>query len=150
MTNIEKAFLDTISYVEGTLGVSQNGYDVSVGYRKIIGWTENTKICHGGKPAWYLKEYNSTATGRYQFTYDTWLGVNGGVNKPMTRTNQDNGGLKLINMRKKSTFDISTIENLNQFSILVNQLKSTWDGFNHKPLNDAFKIFNEALVLYNG
>lgn len=46
MTIYEKAILDTIAYAEGTLGVSQNGYDVLVTFPIIIGWSENTDIRH--------------------------------------------------------------------------------------------------------
>jgi len=49
MTKFEKALLDVIAFTEGTLGVSQNGYDVVVGFYRIIGWTEDTSIVHGEK-----------------------------------------------------------------------------------------------------
>lgn len=149
MTNIEKAFLDTIAYVEGTLGVSKNGYDVSVGFNRIVGWTEDTKIVHGNQE-WLNRKLNSTATGRYQFTYKTWLGCNNMVNKPMNKVNQDMAALFLLNDRKPKNLIISTISNKNNFEILVNELKkSTWTGFKQKTIDDSFSIFEQALAEYN-
>ena len=99
MTKEEKALLDTLAYCEGTLGVSNNGYDVVVGYKIIAGWTKDTDIVHGGRD-WYSRANNSTAAGRYQFLYGTWLGGttdNPGPNLPMSKANQDKRGLELIN-----------------------------------------------------
>ena len=47
LTKLEKTILDTIAYYEGTLGKSQNGFDILFGPNKIInGWTPNTTIRH--------------------------------------------------------------------------------------------------------
>lgn len=148
LTNIEKAFLDTIAYVEGTLGVSKNGYDVAVGFNRIVGWTENTSINHGHQK-WLNKSQNSTAAGRYQFTYDTWIDCNGKVNKPMTKTNQDQAAIFLLKLRMPDGLQLSGITEKVKFSQLIGELKkNTWTGFKSKTLDDAFGIFQEALSKY--
>jgi len=138
MTNKEKALLDLIAYAEGTLGVSQNGYDVAVGYRIILGWDPNTKIVHGGSK-WYHKQTNSTAAGRYQFKGSTWMGnwIGGtkkkeGQNVPMTKENQDAAALWLIKNKLKSYYidkrdvTIEELDNKNKFNIALQKLASTW------------------------
>lgn len=162
MIKEEKALLDVIAYSEGTLGVSNNGYDVLVGYRKIIGWTPDTKIVHGGSD-WYDKKNNSSAAGRYQFLYDTWIG-NKKQNLPMTKENQDNRALELINKRL-GVFDKTTLITLNNFKKATDLLAKEWasiplsstgssyyskDGINKAKhsTEDLFKIFKQALALY--
>jgi muramidase (phage lysozyme) len=46
LTNYEKAMLDTIAYAEGTMNWGHNGYDITLGHKQILGWTENTDIRH--------------------------------------------------------------------------------------------------------
>ena len=128
MTREEKALLDTIAFTEGTLGVSNNGYDVVVGSKRLIsGWTKDTTIVHGGSN-WYDKSTNSTAAGRYQFLYSTWLGgsnSNPGPNLPMTKENQDKRGLDLINNALKNTDKTKLIIKSN-FNDALNKLAKTW------------------------
>jgi len=140
MTKYEKALLDLIAYTEGTLGVSNNGYDVTVGFYKIVGWEPNTNIIHGLNN-WRRKIGNiySTAAGRYQFLGSTWTGrwVGGtktkkGENVPMTKENQDSAALWLINKRLKQTFLESTsittnqITNKTNFYIVLQKLAPEW------------------------
>jgi len=127
MTKEEKALLDTIAYCEGTLGVSNNGYDVIVTYKIIAGWTENTDIQHGGSN-WYQKSANSNAAGRYQFLYTTWLG--GTENKPrpnlpMTKQNQDKRALEIINSVMKD-IDKTQLTNKSIFDKALNKLCKQW------------------------
>jgi muramidase (phage lysozyme) len=124
MTKEEKALLDTLAYCEGTLGVSNNGYDVVVGFKRIIaGWTKDTSIVHGGRD-WYDKSTNSTAAGRYQFVYDTWVG-NDKKNLPMTKENQDQRGVELINFCLKG-MDKTTLTNKTNFLLALNKLCTQW------------------------
>lgn len=138
MTKEEKAILDTIAYAEGTLGVSQNGYDVVVTFKTIVGWTKDTKIVHGDSD-WYQKAANSTAAGRYQFIGSTWKGswIGGtktrkGQNVPMTKENQDAACLWLINNRLKSTaidsrpVTISELTNRSKFDIFLQKCAPEW------------------------
>lgn len=48
LTNLQKTILDTIAYFEGTIGKSQNGYDILFGGKKVMnGWTpDTTEIRH--------------------------------------------------------------------------------------------------------
>lgn len=145
MNKYEKAILDLIAYTEGTLGVSQNGYDVLVGYYKINGWENNTDIVHG-KDNWakvFSNGLKSTAAGRYQFIYKTWVSINGKTNKPMTKDNQDVGAMYLVNKRLKQT-DLETrsvsIENLankDDFDIFLNKIAREWASI---PLSKTFVV----------
>jgi muramidase (phage lysozyme) len=142
LTKIEKALLDTLAYAEGTLGVSNNGYDVVVTFKTIIGWTNDTKIIHGESD--WLQVYNSagkksSAAGRYQFLGKTWRGgwVGGyegklGPNKPMTKDNQDTAALWLINNRLKQTYTgnekitIPEITSQAKFDIFLQKCSPEW------------------------
>ena len=124
MTNEEKALLDMISFAEGTLGISNDGYDVIVGYKVIQGWTTDTTIKHG-HTLWYNKSANSTAAGRYQFTYDTWIRLNSNRNVPMTKLTQNISGVKLIN-EKLVGFDKSKFTNYNIFIQATDKLATVW------------------------
>lgn len=123
LTKEDKALLDTIAYCEGTLGVSNNGYDVTVGYGIIAGWTVDTNIVHGGRD-WYDKATNSTAAGRYQFTYDTWIGSKKN-NVPMSKQNQDEKGIVLVNGRL-GNIKKTDLVNFNVFKQALNKLCTIW------------------------
>lgn len=163
MTKEEKALLDMIAYSEGTLGVSNNGYDILVGYRKIVGWTPDTTITHQNNK-WYDKANNSSAAGRYQFLYNTWIGKKK-VNLAMTKDNQDKRALELIN-RRLGTFDKTTLSVFNSFKKATDLLAKEWasiplsttgrsyynkDGINRTKvsLDDMFDVYNKALTLYS-
>lgn len=128
MTKEEKALLDMLAYCEGTLGVSNNGYDVVVGSKRIIaGWTKDTTIIHGGRD-WYDSATESTAAGRYQFLYTTWIGGTKdkpGPNLPMTKDNQDKRGLELINGRL-GNIDKTKLTDKSVFDKALNKMCTTW------------------------
>ena len=119
LTNLEKTLLDTISYFEGTIGRSQNGYDLLFGGTKVMeGWQPNTtKIRHRciipttyltkeiieekgftvcQDETWRGKTRNGTTTtaaGRYQWIGSSWWEVTTkaglGSNAPMSKNNQN-------------------------------------------------------------
>lgn len=128
MTKEEKALLDMLAYCEGTLGVSNNGYDVVVGSKRVIaGWTKDTDIVHGGNN-WYDKATDSTAAGRYQFLYTTWCGGTKnkpGPNLPMTKENQDKKGLELIN-NVIGNIDKTKLTNKAIFDQALNKMCRVW------------------------
>ena len=131
MTKEEKALLDTIAYTEGTLGVSNNGYDVVVGSKRIIaGWTKDTTIVHGGGDWSYTfpNGKKSDAAGRYQFLKSTWMGGSDskpGPNLPMTKENQDKRGLELIN-RRLGDIDKTQLLTKSVWDKAVNKLAPEW------------------------
>lgn len=140
MTKTEKALLDMIAYAEGTLGVSQNGYDVIVDFYTIVDWTPDTDIIHGNND-WNVKGgSNSTAAGRYQFKGSTWMGrwtggskTKKGQNVPMTKANQDAAALWLIKSYRlpstaidSRTVTVEEITTRSKFDILLQKLAPEW------------------------
>lgn len=144
LNRYEKSVLDLIAYAEGTLGVSQNGYDVTVNYFKIVGWTENTNIVHGNLN-WIQKVGNieSTASGRYQYKYETWVGINNKKNLPMTKKNQDNAAIKSVKNRlkqrdlEKRDVSLGELENKGKFNIFLNKIAREWASI---PLTKDFTV----------
>ncbi len=173
MTKEDKALLDMIAFCEGTLGVSNNGYDVVVGSKRLIaGWSEDTDITHGGSD-WLDKTTNSTAAGRYQFLFSTWIGSKK-INKPMTKANQNARALEIINSRLVG-IDKTQLTTRAIFDKALNKLCTQWasipvtsditdssgvlhkagrsyyssDGVNHSINADKiFDIYKKALALY--
>jgi len=152
MTKTEKALLDTIAYSEGTLGVSNNGYDVVVTFKLINGWTNDTKIVHGDGD-WYQSAANSTAAGRYQFLGSTWKGlsIHNGKNVPLTKDNQDKAAIHYISYNLKiykTNIEISDITNKDNFIKFFDANKKTWTSFPKKGVDELFEIFKLALSKY--
>lgn len=146
MNKYEKALLDLIAWAEGTLGVSQNGYDVVVDFYRIVGWTPDTDIVHGGYEWNMPSDSNSTAAGRYQFKFDTWKEVNGNKNVPMTKENQDKSAIKKAKQRltsnriDKRPVNINELHIRSKFNIMMNKLSPEWASF---PLSSDITINGE-------
>jgi muramidase (phage lysozyme) len=174
MTNEVKSLLDMISYSEGTLGISNNGYDVLVGGRVIQGWSETTNITHLNRQ-WYNSSANSTAAGRYQFLYKSWVEVNGS-NVPMTKAAQDIAAAKQV-VGRLNGLDSTKFRNYANFSEGCDKLARIWasiplskdivdkdgvlhragksyyssDGINKsKSSQKLFDVFISALNIYEG
>jgi len=145
MSNKEKAVLDLIAFAEGTLGVSQNGYDVSYNHYTIKGWTPDTTMKHGGDKwlkqqgfVFKIKGVNITdiAAGRYQFLFSTWNDPSGGQGLAFSKNNQDLTALKLVKRRLgfKDFEDRSvSIDDLSankadreKFDIFLNKISPEW------------------------
>lgn len=177
MTVEEKALLDMIAFSEGTLGVSQNGYDVLVGSKRIMaGWVPDTTIVHMGSD-WLDSKTKSSAAGRYQFLKSTWVGgtkEKPGINLPMTKNNQNKRALEIINS-VISNIDKTKLSDRDVFNNAINRLSTQWasipvvrditdssgnihragksyyagDGVNHAVNADKlFEVFNKALTIY--
>lgn len=116
-----RAFLDLIAITEGTIGRgSFNGYDKYFGTnKKITNYNSDiTSPVHPNDEVPYDKS-GSTAAGRYQFLYDTWLTVNGNVNLPMSKNNQDKAGYKLLLERVSSSNIEKAATDFETFKLVV-------------------------------
>jgi muramidase (phage lysozyme) len=119
LTNLQKTILDTIAYFEGTIGRSQNGYDLLFGGTKVMkNWGTNTTtirhrcifttkfltkekieakgftVCQD--KTWKGKSSGgktTTAAGRYQYIGSSWWEITTkaglGSNAPMSKNNQN-------------------------------------------------------------
>jgi muramidase (phage lysozyme) len=89
-SRVERALLDTIAFTEGTRGRGKDGYNVTFNYHYFDSCAEhpNMKICVGN--------LCSTAAGRYQFLYKTYVGLSLPNFWP---EQQELGALELINRR---------------------------------------------------
>lgn len=113
LTASTKAFLDLIALMEGTAGKgNMNGYNVYFKYIDAFkGFNDPNNLPphpNIAVPFQYkerksntIKTDYSTAAGRYQFLYRSWVGINGS-NKPMTKNNQDISAWKrmLLNVKQ--------------------------------------------------
>lgn len=91
------AILDTIAYTEGVLKVGKNnGYDIIVGYKTIPNWNENYNQSHPKISINIPGIGKSSASGRYQFLYDTWIENGGG---DFNKKNQDRNGFTYVKKR---------------------------------------------------
>jgi muramidase (phage lysozyme) len=134
-----RPLLDTIAYAEGTAGVSQNGYDVLVGFGQIPAWVPNYASGHPNIPV-YISNINnsSTAAGRYQFLTSTWNGL--GL-KEFNKENQDKGGWQLIKNRGFTAQDATDI-----YTTAKSQIQSGQIDFSTNPkfllfLDKTYKIW---------
>lgn len=98
--NYAAAALDMIATTEGTAQYGQNGYDVIVGYGKIPNWNENYTGQHPRVSVKIPGLKDSTAAGRYQFVYGTWV-ENSSSTTPFNKINQDSAAFKLMKRRAK-------------------------------------------------
>jgi muramidase (phage lysozyme) len=151
LTKQEKAILDTISYAEQTFGVSINGYNYIYGNKLISGWSDETEIIHG-RGNWIVNKNGVIAdfAGRYQISGTKWVKVNK-TNIPMTKENQDNTGIKIINeLLKSNTFyngEISLVDIIspNYFSIFLQKCCIQWGSL---PL--AFDVTIDSIKKNKG
>ena len=134
-----RPLLDLIAYTEGTAGVSQNGYDILVGFGQINGWTPNYTGNHPNIPV-YISSINnySTAAGRYQFLTTTWNGLGLGA---FNQENQDRGGWQLITNTGFTARDATDI-----FTIAKSQIQSNAISITANPkfltfLDKTYKIW---------
>jgi len=138
MTKEDKALLDMLSYAEGTIGVSNNGYDVVFGTPPsiIVGWTSTTNIVHN--KSWI-------AAGRYQFQYPSWTNGTDSNNIPLTIANQDTKAVTLINSKLGSSFDKTRLTTQSVFNSALNLLSSGWASL---PVTSTIKNANGEVRNY--
>lgn len=136
-----RAFLDIIAYAEGTLGKGDlNGYDVYFGNNNVIKnyQSYNNAPVHPNDGIKYMtvvengksKDKYSSAAGRYQFIYETWIKLNGG-NITLTKRNQDIAGYK------RMLWNVSATK-IEQASYDYNIFREVVGGSSSKPDKDSF------------
>lgn len=118
-----KAFLDLIAYAEGTLGYGDfNGYDMYYNYNKIKDFVSyNQAPPHPNISLKISRRIagNTTAGGRYQFLYGSWIEINGNRNLPMTKKNQDFAGYKRMLLNVNESDIIAAENNFESFKKVV-------------------------------
>jgi len=146
-----KAMLDTIAFTEGTLGVSQNGYDVLFNFYTIDGWSPDCKFGHKGND-WLVNAggYSSSGAGRYAFLSFVWWESSGKYatemgltkltepltyknikyyyNAPFNKANQDYLGYKLVSKKVSEAELITSSKSATDFSNMLakSKLDCTW------------------------
>jgi muramidase (phage lysozyme) len=116
-SQVERALLDTIAFAEGTRDHGKDGYNVTFAYRYFDSCDEhpNLKICSGS--------LCSTAAGRYQFLYKTYLGLKLPNFWP---EQQERGALELIERRGVSL--PATPLTATQFANALDKLSYEWSS----------------------
>lgn len=164
-----KAMLDTLAYTEGTLGRSNNGYDVLFNFYTINGWNENCNFGHLGNE-WLVDSggYKSTGAGRYMFLATTWWELSKKeatnlnlsklqspnkfgdktyeYNAPFTKANQDYFGYVLLS-NKVTEEDLKNAEKSPQeFSKMIQnrRLDCTWTSLARALSAGDKGCFNQA------
>jgi len=93
----------------------------------------------------------STAAGKYQFTYATWLDINNGVNVPMTKANQDAAAWALAEQRYNRYTGgndlTSYLETNGVTSELLTTLAPTWEAFSSsRNQSEIIDVYNNSLA----
>ncbi len=91
-----KAFLDTLAISEGTYGIGDGGYNVLVGGSLFNGYSKhpNTPVRLNSKGL------VSTAAGRYQILYRSWVALRDQLHLPdFSPASQDAAAIELIRQR---------------------------------------------------
>jgi muramidase (phage lysozyme) len=113
----ERALLDTIAFAEGTRDHGKDGYNVTFAYRYFDSCDEhpNLKICSGS--------LCSTAAGRYQFLYKTYVGLKLPNFWP---EQQERGALELVS-RRGVTLPAAPLT-ATQFANALDKLSYEWSS----------------------
>lgn len=144
-----RAFLDAIAAVE--MEQSPNSYDMRNG-----GSTFDINQGHPGPS--YGPGGTSSASGRYQFTFDTWYELHGNTNPLMTPENQDAAAWKLAQQRYYRYTDIppgsGNGRNLDNDLLtngispeIFNILSPTWSTFTPEHMDILLSTYNQSMNL---
>jgi muramidase (phage lysozyme) len=138
-----RPLLDTIAYAEGLAGSGNyNGYDTLVTFKRIPLWTPTTTSGHPNQLIFVSSAIGgSTAAGRYQFLYTSWLGVNGKSNATFTPENQDKAATTALQGNGFTTKDST-----DAYTVAKQQITSNTIDVNKNPaflkfLDKSFKIW---------
>jgi muramidase (phage lysozyme) len=138
-----KAFLDTIAKSEGTYGVGDNGYNVLVGSTPENPLLFNDYSEH---PHIYNKEYDSTAAGRYQVIYSTWIDLQKKLNLlDFSPDSQDKAAVQLI--RERLAFDDIIA---GDFSSAAQKVGNIWASFPDNDYEQRTNSIEQLTAWYTG
>lgn len=101
MATNRKAFLDMIAFSEGTSAIGRNdGYDVLVGSTQSRMSRIDDLARHPRITVQLNDKLWSSAAGRYQFIWPTWMGLQAKLKLPdFGRNSQDAAALELVRQR---------------------------------------------------
>jgi len=122
----QRAMNETIAYAEGTKGRLNDGYSITYAYKTFTSCTKhpNMKVTAGG--------YTSTAAGRYQYLYRTWVGVQRGANlSSFEPENQEKAVAYSIKHRGVTL--PSTQLTRGQFAVAMRKLSLEWASLPGSP-----------------
>jgi muramidase (phage lysozyme) len=138
-----RPLLDTIAYAEGLAGSGNyNGYDTLVTFKRIPVWSPTTTSGHPNQLIFVSSKVgNSTAAGRYQFLYKSWLGVNNNTNATFTPENQDKAATTALQDNGFTARDST-----NAYTVAKQQITSNTIDVNKNPaflkfLDKSYKIW---------
>lgn len=132
-----QAFLDMVSWAEGTDKGDQQGYDILFGGGSTSDFSDHPNVTQN----FYVKKQNTTAAGRYQTTNPTYqefakaLGIT-----DFSPESQDMVGIGLI-------IDAGAADDILNGNLAgaVEKLKRRWDAFTKRKLDDIYSVYNAAL-----
>ncbi|MCU0523436.1 MAG: peptidoglycan-binding protein [Elainella sp. Prado103] len=131
-----RAFLDTISYAEGTH--APDGYRIRFGGDRFDSFADHPRI---HEP---FRDTTSTAAGRYQFIQRTWDGVRGQIGlSDFSPQNQDLAAVQLI--RNRGAYE--DVE-AGRFEIAVAKVAGEWASFPGAGYNQPEKSLPDLKEFY--
>lgn len=146
ITRNGKALVDLVALTEGTMGTGKfNGYDIIVGGSFLPGFSSWTASPPHPNVKIFISDYGvySSASGRYQFTINTWNLVMG-AGTVMSKFNQDYACWKnILNSANVPTLLIGQIDsNQNSFNMVINMMATQWASL--PLLNDPKGLYKQA------
>jgi muramidase (phage lysozyme) len=138
-----RPLLDTIAYAEGLAGAgTYNGYDTLVTFIKIPAWSPITTLGHPNQLIFVSSKIGgSTAAGRYQFLYTSWLGVNSKTNATFTPENQDKAATTALQGNGFTAKDSTDAYTVAKQQITNNTVDVSKNPAFLKFLDKSFKIW---------
>ena len=138
-----RPLLDTIAYAEGLAGSGNyNGYDTLVTFKRIPVWSPTTTSGHPNQLIFVSSKVgSSTAAGRYQFLYTSWLGVNGKTNAAFTPENQDKAATTALKGNGFTAKDSADAYQVAKQQVATNAIDVSKNPAFLKFLDKSYKIW---------
>ena len=138
-----RPLLDTIAYAEGLAGSGNyNGYDTLVTFKRIPVWSPTTTLGHPNQLIFVSSKIGgSTAAGRYQFLYTSWLEVNGKSNAIFTPENQDKAATTALKNNGFTAKDSTDAYQVAKQQVATNTVDVNKNPSFLKFLDKSFKIW---------